>query len=119
VSVVGSLWIGEKFSVFGRAGFFAWKAEHTVSAGNYETTLLDYSKESVSANDNGFEPVFGVGIQTQLDGALVRLEYKQTSIGNLRYTDRGDPAVTTDDFTVFDVSDSELGSLSFSIVWTL
>src|SRR5690348_4270683 len=30
-SAVGSVWIGKKFSLFGRVGVFAWKAEQTMS----------------------------------------------------------------------------------------
>ena len=37
ITVVGSLWIGKKFSIFGRLGMFGWKAEQTMSVGSYAT----------------------------------------------------------------------------------
>jgi hypothetical protein len=112
-TVVGSFWIGKKFSIFGRAGMFAWKAEETVSVGTYsipatETTpYVPGTKASVAVDDTGFAPIFGIGLQTELDGALIRLEYQQTEIDDLGAAG------------AFNLHDSTMNSLNFSIVWTL
>lgn len=114
-SVVGSWWITDKFSVFGRAGLYAWKGEVTFSEdpdlsdppasagpGAPNTVFVDHF------DDDGFEPVLGFGVQTTLDGALVRLEYQMGELD-----DFGD--ATTDPSML----DQKLNSLQFSIVWTL
>src|SRR5688572_9649507 len=80
LSVVGSFWIGKKFSIFGRAGMFGYKTEVTETFGFASDPD---SRTVISVEDDGFEPLLGIGIQTALDGALVRLEYKQTAMGDL------------------------------------
>ena len=104
MSLVGSVWIGNKFAIFGRAGMFGWKAEQTMSVGSYDDPA---GKVTVAVDDTGFEPMFGVGLQTVLDGALVRIEYRQTEIGNLGAAG------------AFNLRDNTLSSLDFSIVWIL
>jgi opacity protein-like surface antigen len=101
VSVVGSLWIGNKFSFFARAGMFAWKADESVSVGNYDAG----TKVTASADDTGFDPLFGVGIQSVLDRALIRVEYKQTEIGDLGLAGG------------FNLHDSTISQVDFSVVW--
>jgi hypothetical protein len=115
-SAVGSLWIGKKFSLFGRVGLNAWKAETTIAAGFYDDP--DF-RAVVAQDDTGFDPVFGVGVQTVLDGALVRLEYKMGEMGNITLNDYGDPATAADDVNVFHQNNTDLSSLTLSIVWTL
>jgi hypothetical protein len=105
VSAVGSLWIGKKFSVFGRAGFYAWSAETSYSWGDPDAAAPNRFTDA--ADDNGFAPLFGVGVQTVLDGALVRFEYQRTDVGDL-----------TNDVD-FSQDDNIISSLNFSIVWTL
>jgi opacity protein-like surface antigen len=102
-SVVGSLWIGNKFSVFGRAGGMYWKAETQIGAGDWDGP----PKITESAHDTGFAPLVGVGVQTQLDGALLRLEYQYADLGDL-----------TTSFN-FSQTDNEYSALSLSIVWIL
>jgi opacity protein-like surface antigen len=106
-SAVGSLWIGNKFSVFGRVGVFAWKAEQTMSIFRAATDTTPAIKDTVSVDDNGFGLLYGAGIQTQLDGALIRVEYQFTEIDDL--TAPG----------AFSLNDSKMNSLNFSIVWIL
>lgn len=110
-SVVGSLWIGDKFSFFGRAGFMAWRGEVSYAYGDSEppTTVpvTPPYKFSNHARDDGFAPLFGVGIQTQLDHALVRFEYQYADIGDLAFGPN------------FSSTDNKYSSLAFSIVWTL
>jgi hypothetical protein len=115
-SVVGSLWIGNKFAFFGRAGFMAWRGEVAYSFGDTlpPTTVpvTPAYKFMNHARDDGFAPLFGVGVQTQLDHALVRFEYQ--------YADIGDIAFGTDSFgETFSSTDNKYSSLAFSIVWTL
>ncbi|HLA73979.1 MAG TPA: hypothetical protein VK624_20925, partial [Steroidobacteraceae bacterium] len=60
-----------------------------------------------SANDTGFAPLGGIGVQTQLDGALLRLEYQYADLSDL-----------TSSFS-FSQDDNEYSSLALSIVWIL
>jgi len=102
-SAVGSLWIGKKFSVFGRLGGMYWKAETSVGAGDPDGP----PPIRESANDTGFAPLGGIGVQTQLDGALLRLEYQYADLSDL-----------TSSFS-FSQDDNEYSSLALSIVWIL
>ncbi len=106
-SAVGSLWIGNKFSVFGRVGVFAWKAEESMTMFKAATDTTPVFKQTVSVDENGFGLLYGAGIQTQLDGALIRLEYQFTEIDDL--TAPGS----------FSLHDNSMNSLNFSIVWVL
>ena len=110
-SVVGSLWIGNKFSVFGRAGFMAWRGEVEYAYGDTEPpeTVPVTAPFTVTshARDDGFAPLFGIGIQSQLDHALIRFEYQYADIGDLAFGPN------------FSSTDNEYSSLAFSIVWTL
>ena len=112
-TVIGTVWIGRRFALFGRAGMFAWKAEETMSVGTYDIEATDTSpfipgtKTSRSADDNGFDLIYGGGIQTVLDGALVRLEYQWTEFGDIGLQNS------------FNLRDNKMNSLMFSIVWTL
>jgi hypothetical protein len=102
VSAVGSLWIGDKISFFGRLGGMYWDAQTRYSYGD-----LDDVKIVDEISDTGFAPMGAVGIQTVLDGALVRFEYQ--------YVDLGDLPVGT----YFGQFESTMENLSFSIVWTI
>lgn len=103
LSAVGTFWIGKKFAVFGRAGFYAWRSETTYKFGDRDNPPL----VSDQADDSGFAPLFGVGLQTVLDGALVRLEYQRTDVGDLTNGSN------------FTQSDNIISSINFSIVWNL
>jgi opacity protein-like surface antigen len=102
-SVVGSLWIGNKFSFFGRVGGMYWKGETSYSYGDPDEGI----KYIDSVDDTGFAPMAGVGIQTVLDRALMRAEYQFVDLGDL-------PTAS-----YFGQFDNTLSSLSVSIVWTI
>jgi hypothetical protein len=106
-TAVGTVWIGKKFGLFGRVGMFAWKAEQTVSIyrGPDEVAGTPAVKQTVSVDDNGFGLIYGGGIQTQLDGALIRLEYQFTEIDDLTAPN------------AFNLQNNKMNSLNFSIVW--
>jgi len=106
-SIVGSWWFNDHLSIFGRAGMFGWDATELYSIGNDATQTRPAAKVVHKASDKGFEPLFGVGFQTVLDGALMRVEYRYTEIGNL-----SKPGV-------FLLGSTKLSSLELSIVWTL
>jgi hypothetical protein len=115
-SIVGSLWLSDKFALFGRAGFLAWRGEIQYSFGDRvppaTVPVTPAYKFTSHARDDGFAPLFGVGFQTQLDHALVRFEYQ--------FADIGDMAFGTDQFAeTFSSTDNKVSSLAFSIVWTL
>ena len=51
------------------------RAETTCTFG--DTGQIRHASRPSQADDSGFAPLFGVGMQTVLDGALVRVEYQQ------------------------------------------
>jgi outer membrane protein with beta-barrel domain len=108
-SVVGSWWVTPKFSVFGRAGFLAWRGKVSYAYGDFEPPGLNAppTKFEGHASDDGFAPLFGAGIQTQLDHALIRLEYTQADVGDIAFGSN------------FSSTDNTYSQLAFSIVWTL
>jgi len=110
-SVVGSVWLSNNFSFFGRAGFIAWRGKVEYSYGDKEPPLTVPAtapyKISDHAYDNGFAPLFGVGFQTQLDHALVRFEYQYADIGDIAFGSN------------FSSTDNKYSTVAFSIVWTL
>jgi len=106
-SVIGAVWLNPHISFFGRLGMFGWDATESLSVGNTATPSRPASKVVTSVDDRGFDPLFGVGFQTQLDGALVRFEYRMTEFGDI--TSPG----------LFNLHDNKLSSIDFSIVWIL
>jgi len=117
LTVVGTGWIGSKFAFFGRAGISGYKAEERVTTGDF--TQPPETDVTLGSKKSGAAPVFGLGIQTVLDHALLRLEYKQTEFDDLKFVDAGDATDPDDDFEVFNLKDSTVSSLTLSIVWTL
>ena len=111
-SIVGSYWITEKFSVFGRAGMFAWKGETTFGE-DLDTTVETPAPSRETFEDDGAEPFFGVGVQTQLDGALVRLEYQMVETADF-HVDNPNSATN-----FLDMIDTKMSSLNLSVVWIL
>jgi OmpA-OmpF porin, OOP family len=115
-SVIGSWWVTEKFGLFGRAGLFAWKGEVTFSEDPDTNFPLPCGCATPPPNpvfvdkfdDDGFEPVLGFGVQTSLDGALVRLEYQMGELDDFGDAS-SDPSML----------DQKLNSLQLSIVWIL
>jgi opacity protein-like surface antigen len=103
VTAVGSWWINKKFSLYGRAGGMYWKTETSIGVGDPDGPPA----VRANAHDTGFAPLVGFGVQTQLDGALVRLEYQYADLGDL-----------TSSFA-FSQTDNIHSSLAFSIVWML
>ncbi len=106
-SIVGSWWFNDHLSIYGRAGMFAWDATELYTVGNDATQVRPAAKTVHKASDSGVEPMFGVGFQTVLDGALMRIEYRYTEIGDLEKPG------------VFLMGSTKLSSLEFSIAWTL
>jgi len=106
-SVVGSWWINDHISFFGRLGMFGWDATQNLSVGNVATDVRPAAKVVTSVSDKGFDPVYGAGFQTQLDGALIRFEYRMTEFGDLQAPG------------VFNLRDNKLSSFDFTIVWIL
>jgi OOP family OmpA-OmpF porin len=66
-SILGSLPIGESFSVYGRLGYMHWESEQR---------LVDAGVTIASADVDGDDPFFGAGMAALVDSALVRLEYR-------------------------------------------
>lgn len=101
LTAVGSVWIGEKFSVFGRLGMMGWKGETSYQYGDPDSATITFDE----IHDTGFAPMGGIGIQTVLDRALIRAEYD--------YVDAGD----LPNGSYFGQFDNTITSLSFSVVW--
>lgn len=95
-SVLGSWWFNPKLSVYGRLGMYAWKGETTFRA------------TGSSTETDGTDPIFGVGLQTEFDGALLRLEYQMVETGDVSL-DTGVGTATA--------RNNELTALQLSIVW--
>jgi OmpA-like transmembrane domain len=106
-SVLGSWWINDKFGIFGRAGLNAWKGE-VIFSEDTDTTDETNSVFIDHFDDDGFEPVIGFGVQSQLDGALVRLEYLMSELDDFG-NNTSNPRML----------DQKLNSLQFTIVWIL
>jgi OOP family OmpA-OmpF porin/outer membrane immunogenic protein len=105
-SVTGAWWITKQFSLYGRAGMYAWKGEYKFK----EDLNIDNPSNPIGTEhfeDDGAEPFFGAGVQTVLDNALVRLEYQMFE---------------TSDFVVpgiLTMRNNKDESLNLSVVWTL
>jgi len=67
-SVIGSLWLNDYASLFARGGVLRWDvdARNTLSG--------------LTASNDGNDLYYGVGVAALLDGALLRLEYRQAEI---------------------------------------
>ncbi len=113
LTAVGTWWITKKIGLFGRAGMVAWKVKESMTVGNYLIDNPDPTPDTPassvlrSASDNGFDVIYGGGLQTVLDGALIRIEYTQTEFGDIGVQNS------------FNLRDNKMNSLMFSIVWTL
>lgn len=88
--VVGNLPIGERFSIYGKAGIFQWDVDYSFPAGT-----------AGGANSSGKDYTYGLGVKYLfVRNAAVRLELQ-------RYNKVGDPSFTGR----FDVDVFTLGAL--------
>jgi opacity protein-like surface antigen len=106
-SAVFSWWITDKFSLFGRAGLVSWRDETYVVFGEIDAAAPN--KFSASTSDSGVAPLFGLGVQTTLDGALIRLEYKYADVGDLNFGPGSE----------YSQQENTISSVQFSLVWQL
>lgn len=104
-SVVGAWWFNPKLSVFGRLGIYAWDGETTFSE-DLDLTSNTPPPSRQTFEDDGQDPFISIGLQTELDGALLRFEYR---------------LIETDDFaaTGLTMNDTQLSSLQVSVAWIL
>ena len=104
-SAVGSWWVTPKFGLFGRVGVYGWKGTATISYDdNVNTNPPGF--QTVEYDDDGFEPLIGLGVQTELDGGIIRLEYTMTELD-----DHAAPGIA--------FADTKINTLNLGIVWTL
>lgn len=66
-SVIGSMPVGETFSVYARAGYMHWKSEEA---------LIDSGVTVATLDVDGNDPFFGAGLAAKVDDGLLRLEYR-------------------------------------------
>jgi hypothetical protein len=71
-SVLGSLPLGDWGSVYGRAGLLHWEAAESANVPSMGLIIAGESE--------GDDPFFGVGAALNVEGALVRLEYRLAEI---------------------------------------
>lgn len=69
-SVIGSLPIGDRFSVFARAGLLHWDSDLKGSVPGFSAT----------ASADGDDLLYGVGATAMVESALLRLEYRGAQI---------------------------------------
>jgi hypothetical protein len=115
-SVTGAWWVTPKFGLYGRAGVYAWKSDIIFSEDPDTSFPIDCGCATpppnpvnrTSFSDDGIEPFLGFGLQTVLDGALVRIEYQMMELDDFGSAST-DPSML----------DTTVNSLQFSIVWNL
>jgi hypothetical protein len=103
-SVVGSWWINPKLGVYGRAGVYGWNGTYSFAYDNNVRVAPGYQRQHY--DDDGFEPLVGLGVQTELDGAIVRLEYSMATLSD-----------HTETFAA--ARDATVSTLSLGLVWTI
>ncbi|WP_026280592.1 porin family protein [Thioalkalivibrio sp. ALE9] len=67
-SVLGKLPIGQHFEFFAKAGLAKWDADVRGNLGDESLTLR---------NNDGVDPLYGVGAQVKLDRFLIRAEFER------------------------------------------
>jgi len=91
-SAVGILPLGEKFNVFAKAGFFMWDADFEL---DLDTNVPDFEDLSDKGTDDGTDFSWGIGAGYNFtENFGVRLEYQS-----------------------FEITDTDLGLLSGSVLW--
>jgi OOP family OmpA-OmpF porin len=70
-SILASMPLGDVVSVYGRAGYLHWESEQAIKVAG-ETVLTE--------DFDGNDPFFGAGVAVQIEGALLRLEYRVASL---------------------------------------
>lgn len=70
-SVVGTLPIGDTFSLYGRVGYMKWDAA--------ESATLD-GVTIATADVDGNDPIFGAGVAALVEGSLIRIEYRAADL---------------------------------------
>lgn len=98
VSVVGSMPIGNTFSVFAKAGAFRWSVKSDFSYADNITP--EAGSDSTTAN--GVKPMVGVGVQFDFDKTFaVRVEHERfKDVGKEDDTGRTDIRLTTANLVV-------------------
>jgi OOP family OmpA-OmpF porin len=84
-SVIGSLPIGESFSIYARGGLLHWKSDEALKVDG-----ITVATDSLDGDD----PFYGVGVAANVEGALLRLEYR-----------------------LADLDDTDLSLISLALAW--
>ena len=104
-SVIGSWWITKNSACMAAPAFSSGRVSPPfLKTWTSPRKIPPTTRETFE--DDGNDPFFGVGVQTELDGALVRLEYQMVDAGDL-------------DAPGLEMLDNKLESLNLSIVWFL
>jgi OOP family OmpA-OmpF porin len=70
-SIVASLPLSDAVHLYGRAGYLHWESEQTIKVGGETFIAEDF---------DGNDPFFGAGVALEIEGALLRLEYRIASL---------------------------------------
>jgi hypothetical protein len=80
-SVLGSLPLGETFSLIGRLGLLNWKMESEFI--EHDLVTDEYFYYGVDKED-GTDLFYGVGVGFNMDGGQLRLEYQTAKLGDYK-----------------------------------
>lgn len=82
-AIVGSFPVAERFTLMGKAGFFRWDMDASANSSVFG---------SASANETGFDPMFGIGGAFNFSEALgIRVEYEKfLDVGDENTTGQSD-----------------------------
>ena len=81
-AVVGKLPVTNAFELFAKAGFALWdidlRGQYNADVYSYSTGAYLWSESySVSINESGVDPMFGVGVQFDAGNLLLRAEFER------------------------------------------
>jgi len=83
LSFVGTLPLGDRFFVFGRAGLIAWDADLDAVI-TFDDGEGGTETEEISASDSGEDPLYGAGFGVNFgENAAVRVEYTFYDLGDV------------------------------------
>jgi hypothetical protein len=80
-SVLGSLPLGNTFSIIGRVGLLNWKLEPEIVQHDLETDVFTYYDLD---EEDGTDIFYGAGVGFNMDGGQLRLEYQAAKLGDYK-----------------------------------
>lgn len=81
LSAVGSLPLGDIFSLYGRLGLLNWKLKGEIIQ---EDLVNGGSAVVLQSEDDGTDLFYGAGVAINVDTGLLRLEYQVAKLGDIK-----------------------------------